>query len=326
MSGPEIPLNLHLSIIVPCLNEEKSIGPFIESMSPMLKRCAPDDNWEIIFVNDGSTDSTENLIAAANQQTPQIWGISLTRNFGHQPAIFTGLKFARGEIIAVLDADLQDPPYVLEKLIEVIKTDQADIAYGIRDKREAPPLLNFCYRAFYRVMNHIAEHDWKLDAGDFSAMNRRAIDLIVALPESDRFFRGLRSWIGLRQIGIPYERPKRMHGVTNYNFSRLARLAMKGVVGFSTAPLRIASYLSMLLAAGSALTGVFLLINRLFPSFTIFGYSIGQNPGIATVAILQMFISATVLASLGIIGEYLSVLLIEVKGRPQSLVSRKIGR
>jgi dolichol-phosphate mannosyltransferase len=326
MNESDIRPSVSLSIIVPCLNEEKSIGAFLGVITPMINRWAPGNDWEIIFVNDGSTDATESVIASANHQNPQIWGISLTRNFGHQPAIFTGLTHANGEIVAILDADLQDPPEILDKLIEAIRTDQADVAYGIRDKREASPILNLCYRGFYRLMNRIAEHEWKLDAGDFSAMNRRATALILSMPESDRFFRGLRSWIGLRQVGIPYSRPKRLHGVTKYNFSRLVRLATKGIVGFSTAPLRVASFFSLFFAAGSAAMGGLLLANRFFPAFTVFGYDIGSNPGTATVAILQMFVSAAVLASLGIIGEYLSVLLIEVKRRPQSLVSQFIGR
>jgi dolichol-phosphate mannosyltransferase len=123
------------------LNEEKSIGPFLEAITPMMERWAPCNRWEIIFVNDGSTDATESVIASANRISPQIWGVSLTRNFGHQPAIFTGLKHASGEILAILDADLEDPPEILDKLISAVVTNQADIAYGIRDKREASPLL-----------------------------------------------------------------------------------------------------------------------------------------------------------------------------------------
>jgi glycosyltransferase involved in cell wall biosynthesis len=313
-----------LSIIVPCLNEEKTITPFLNSVLPVVERLVESGRWEIIFVNDGSTDATESLISAANRLNPRVWGVSLTRNFGHQPAIFAGLGRSRGEIVAILDADLQDPPEVLEQLIVHVRSGQADIAFGIRQKRDGNPFLRLCYRAFYRLMNQISEHEWQLDAGDFCALNRRATDLILAMPETDRFFRGLRSWIGLRQSGIPYHRPKRAHGVTKYNLSRLIRLAMKGIVGFSTAPLRIASYLSLVLAAASAITGGLLILNRFFPAFTLFGYHIGANPGIATIAIIQMFVSSAVLASLGIIGEYLSVLVIEVKRRPQSLVSHEI--
>ena len=321
MNIPEIKLQIGISIIVPCLNEEKSLQDFLDVLVPIFNEAYPDTSWEIIFVNDGSTDSTEQIIKEANRKTPNIWGITLSRNFGHQPALFMGLAHAQGEIVAFLDVDLQDPPQILVQLVESVRNNHADVAYGVRANREASLLLKYCYHFFYRLMAKIAEHPWQMDAGDFCAMNRKAVDFIISFPESDRFLRGLRSWIGLRQLGISYRRPKRKHGSSNYNFARLLRLALKGIVGFSTLPLRLASLLSLFMAFCCALSGIMLLANRLYPAFTIFGYNIGANPGIATLAILMLFVSTAIMAALGIMGEYLSVILVEVKRRPQALVS-----
>jgi dolichol-phosphate mannosyltransferase len=282
--------------------------------------------WEVILVNDGSQDGTEACIEAFNQLCPNIWGVCLTRNFGHQPALYTGLTHSRGEVCAFMDADLQDPPDVLLKLVRTVLSGQYDVAYGVRATREAGPLLKACYRSFYRLMGAISEHPWQMDAGDFCAMNRRTVDMLLSLPERDKFLRGLRSWVGLRQVGISYSRPKRLLGRSKYNYSRLYRLAMKGVVGFSTVPLRVASLLSLGMGFVCTLGAAFLILNRLFPAFTLFGYSIGASQGIATLAVLILLMASAVLASLGIIGEYLAVVLVEVKQRPVSLVSRIINQ
>lgn len=321
MNKTETTLKYSISVIVPCLNEENSLPAFLEAIIPVFNEAYSNSPWEIIFVNDGSTDATEQIIRKAHREMPNIWGITLTRNFGHQPALFVGLTHARGEIVAFLDADLQDPPPTLLQLIEAVRKDHVDVAYGIRAEREAVFVLKYCYHIFYRLMAKISEHPWQIDAGDFCAMNRKAVDFILSFPESDRFLRGLRSWIGLRQMGISYMRPMRQHGTSKYNFSRLVKLALKGIVGFSTLPLRLASLMSLALAFGCALSGLLLLANRVYPAFTILGYNIGANPGIATVAILMLLISSCIMASLGIIGEYLSVVLVEVKRRPQALVS-----
>jgi polyisoprenyl-phosphate glycosyltransferase len=313
-----------LSIIVPCYNEEKSLPLLVRTLEPMLNTAFGQLGWEMILVSDGSQDGTEDCIEAFNQLCPSIWGVCLTRNFGHQPAIYTGLTHSRGDICACMDADLQDPPEVLLELVNIVRSGEYDVAYGVRATREAGPLLKGCYRSFYRLMGAISEHPWQMDAGDFCAMNRRTVDLMLSLPERDKFLRGLRSWVGLRQVGVSYTRPRRKLGRSKYNYSRLYRLAMKGVVGFSTAPLRIASFLSLGMGLICVLGAAFLILNRIFPAFTLFGYSIGASQGIATLAVLILLMASAVLASLGIIGEYLAVVLVEVKQRPVSLISRII--
>lgn len=313
-----------LSVVVPCFNEEKSLPLLVRTLEPILNSEFDQLDWEIILVNDGSHDGTEACIEAFHQLCPNIWGVSLTRNFGHQPALYTGLTHSKGEFIACMDADLQDPPEVLLDLVRTVRSGQYDVAYGVRASRDAGPLIKACYRSFYRLMGAISEHPWQMDAGDFCAMNRRALDMMLSLPERDKFLRGLRSWVGLRQIGVSYARPQRRLGRSKYNYSRLYRLAMKGVVGFSTVPLRIASFLSLGMGLVCVLGAAFLILNRLFPAFTLFGYSIGASQGVATLAVLILLMASAVLASLGIIGEYLAVVLVEVKQRPVSLISKII--
>jgi dolichol-phosphate mannosyltransferase len=311
-------------VIIPCYNEEKSLPLLVSTLTPLLNENFGMSSWEIVLINDGSTDRTESIINVINHEKPNIWGISLTRNFGHQPALHTGLSNCNGSIIAFMDADLQDPPEVLLNLIQSVMSDECDVAYGIRAKREAGALINACYRTFYRLMETISEHPWQVDAGDFCAMNRKAADFILTLGERDQFLRGLRSWIGLKQIGFRYTRPKRRLGKSKYNYPRLFRLAMKGVVGFSTAPLRLASLLSLGLGVMCVLGATLLVVNRILPGFTVFGYSIGAGQGVATIAILLLLIASAILGALGIIGEYLAVVLVEVKQRPISLISRII--
>ncbi|MCT0206231.1 glycosyltransferase family 2 protein [Synechococcus sp. CS-1332] len=315
---------LLLSVIIPCFNEEKSLPVLIDRLEPLLCSAFGSDRWEIILVNDGSHDMTESCIENINQVFPNVWGISLTRNFGHQPALYTGLQNSGGEICALMDADMQDPPEILLDLIRIVHSGEQDVAYGVRANREAGPLIKACYKGFYRLMGSISEHPWQVDAGDFCAMNRRAVNMILSFPERDKFLRGLRSWVGLRQLGVSYSRPKRLLGKSRYNYSRLYLLAMKGVVGFSTIPLRIASFLSLGSGLFCALVAGLLMINRIFPAFTLFGYNIGANQGIATLAVMLLLVSSAILAALGIIGEYLAVVLVEVKQRPVSFISRII--
>jgi len=313
-----------LSVVIPCLNEEESLPVFLEVVVPLLKGRFKDGSWELIFINDGSTDATEKIILDAGVRHPEIRGITLTRNFGHQSALFTGLADARGEIVAFVDADMQDPPDVLVQLISEVQEDRVDVAFGVRGDRDANWLMKQCYDGFYRMMNAISDHPWQIDAGDFCAMNRKAANFLLGFQESDVFLRGLRSWIGLRQAGIRYSRPKRDRGSSSYSLRRLIGLAMKGVTGFSTLPLRMASFFSMFFAFGCAASTVILVANRIFPAFTLFGYQIGASPGTTTLSILILLVSCAISFSLGIIGEYLAVLLIEVKRRPRALISHHI--
>lgn len=316
-----LPPTTKLTVLVPCLNEEDSLPHFLESVIPALERCAGAD-WSILVVDDGSTDGTYDLVAARHANDPRIGIVSLSRNFGHQAAITAGLAYVNADFIAIMDADLQDPPQVMEQLFSKVTNEGFDICLGVRGKREAPVLLNVAYKLFYRLMKSLSDHPWPVDAGDFSVFSRRVHQALLRLPENDRMLRGLRSWVGFKSASITYERPARGHGRAKYNFWRLLALAISAMVGFSTVPLRLASLIGFGMSLFTLLAGFLFLLNRLFPSFWLFGYYVGANPGTTTILLYASLVSSMLFLCLGIIGEYLAVLIRETKRRPCAIVTR----
>lgn len=314
----------NLSVVVPCFNEQDALPAFFKEIIPALD-AEMNGDWEIIAVDDGSLDNTWQIIKARSEQDKRIHGISLSRNFGHQPALDTGLIFASGNYIAVLDCDLQDPPDILIQLIRKVQHEGYDVCYGVRRKRDAPLILRFLYKAFYRLMASFAENTWPLDAGDFSVFNRRILHAILAMPESIRMLRGLRSWVGLKQAYVSYDRPVRIKGTSKYNVFGLAALAIRAFVGFSQIPLRLASLIGFCMALLSVILGLFFVLNRFMPDLTPFGYYIGKNPGTTTVVVLMLFVSSMLFLCLGIIGEYMSVVIREIKRRPTAIVRTTAG-
>jgi glycosyltransferase involved in cell wall biosynthesis len=312
------------SIIIPCHNEEEALPALLSTLVPQLEK-GVGRSWEIIFVDDGSRDQSLELIACAHASDPRIKAIALSRNFGHQPALACGLAFASGEIVGVMDCDLQDTPDVLLQLYSRVKDDGFDVCYGVRKRREASVLKNTCYRAFYRIMRVLSEHPWPEDAGDFSVFNRRVHRTILSLPETIRVLRGLRSWVGFRQAEIAVDRPERKHGATKYNIFQLWSLALSSLTGFSYVPLRMASMLGIAMGFFSLLLGALFLLNRWLPKFNLFGYNIGANPGTTTIILFLAIVSSMLFFCLGIMGEYLVVLVKEVKGRPTAITDRLIG-
>jgi glycosyltransferase involved in cell wall biosynthesis len=317
--------DLEFSLVVPLLNEEPVLRQLLRELAAQLDAWVR-GRWEVILVDDGSSDGSRDLIVERNKQDGRFKGLLLSRNFGHQAALSIGLACAGGRFVGVIDADLQDPPEVLRKLYETCVTEKANVAFGVRTTRDAPFVLQLCYRIFYRFMNRFSDHPWPMDAGDFCVLDRKAVAMLRSLPESNRVLRGLRSWIGLRQVAIPYERPRRRAGSSKYNFAKLANLASDSVVGFSAVPLQIAVWSGLTMSALCLLLMLLFLLNRLFPRFTLLGYYLGANPGIATIAILLTLVSAINFLCLGIIGQYLAVVLKEVKRRPQAIVERVVGQ
>ena len=312
------------SVIIPCHNEEESLPALLSALVPQLEE-GVGSSWEILFVDDGSRDRSLEMIACAHAADSRIKAISLSRNFGHQPAVASGLAFASGEIIGVMDCDLQDTPDVLMQLYARVKHDGFDICYGVRKRREASFVKNACYRTFYRVMRGLSEHPWPEDAGDFSVFNRRVLRTILSLPETVRVLRGLRSWIGFRQTEVAVDRPDRKHGSTKYNVFKLWSLALSSLTGFSYVPLRMASMIGIGMGFFSLLLGALFLLNRWLPTFTPFGYNIGANPGATTIILFLAIVSSMLFFCLGIMGEYLVLLVKEVKGRPTAIADRLIG-
>ena len=307
----EIP---EVGLIVPCFNEEAVVPLLLERIEVLIRE------WNVplyvLFVDDGSRDRTPELLAAACERNPRLACLRLSRNFGHQTAVTAGLAHARGDVVAIIDADLQDPPeFILEMLAKW--REGYDVVYGVRENRKESAVLRGAYALFYRILKRIANVDIPLDAGDFSLMDRRVVDHLNAMPEHNRFIRGLRGWVGFRQLGLPYSRDARQAGAPKYNFGRLLNLAMNGLISFSSVPLQVASWMGAL----SSLLGFILMLWAIF-SGLIHGKT---PPGWASLAVIILLFGGMQLIVLGIIGEYISRIFDEVKRRPHFVVADWTG-
>ena len=304
-----------LSVVIPVYDEEENLPALYARLSMVLNQIGP--NYEIIFVNDGSRDASAGILNSLAAQDQRVLVIELARNFGHQIAISAGLDFARGNAVIVMDADLQDPPEVLPSFIAKWR-EGYDVVYAIRERRKEGWFKRAAYAIFYRLLQRVATIRIPLDSGDFCVMDRRVVDLLVRMPERNRFVRGIRSWVGLNQIGLAYERHARYAGKSQYTLSRLVYLALDGLVSFSFVPLRMitlggfgVSALSILLAIG----------------YSIQKLTIGLSPpGFATTVVAIFFLAGIQLITIGVIGEYVGRIFEEVKQRPLYVVRRVTGR
>ena len=303
-----------LSIVVPIFNEAALVDLLFDRLESVLQELAV--SYEVIAVDDGSTDGTFERLVRAHRRNPSVKLLRLSRNFGHQTAITAGLARASGNMVAIMDADLQDRPESLPLLLEKLG-EGYDVAYGIRVQRPEGWLKRLAYRAFYRVLRLSARIDIPIDAGDFCVMRRQVVDAINSLPERNRFLRGLRSWFGFRQAGVPCIRGARAEGQPKYGFGKLLRLSLDGLISFSDAPLRLASYLGFLVSLGSFLGILVVLYIRLFTSRSL--------PGFASVAILILFTAGIQLLTVGVLGEYLGRIFDEVKQRPLYVTRETMG-
>ncbi len=310
------------SLVVPCYREELSLPLLLKEALPALE-LATNGNFEIILVDDGSPDATYAVITAHHRLDPRVKGLQLSRNFGHQPAVACGLAFAQGDVIGIIDADLQDPINVLLLLYEAVRNGTCDVCYGVRRKRDAPRILRFFYWLFYLLINRFASHPWPRNAGDFSAFNRDVLESLLALPETSRMNRGLRAWVGFRQTAIPYDRPKRSAGVSTYNLISLTRLALSAFIGFSHLPLQLANYLGLSMA-GLTMGGGLLFLGKLFMPKEWTGI-MNLDPSLTILFLYLSFVASMLFLCLGILGEYISVLILEVKKRPTAIVRRSVG-
>jgi dolichol-phosphate mannosyltransferase len=274
------------------------------------------DAWELLFVDDGSDDGSADILDELHRRDPRIKVIHFSRNFGHQAALQAGLDAATGSCVALMDADLQDPPEVLCRLIERWRSGY-QVVYAVRKGRKEGLFKRTAYALFYRSMRAIAEVDVPVDAGDFCLLDRSVVDVLTALPERGRFLRGLRSWIGFRQIGVEYERDVRHAGEPKYTLGKLVRLALSGYIGFSTLPLRLASLVGVFSAAVGFLLALWAVVVRVRGIPAPWGWA-------STVAII-LFMGGVQLLVLGIIGEYLGRMYDEVRRRPTYIVSSRVG-
>jgi len=301
-----------ISIVIPCYNEKEVLEQLYHRLTSAAEKWK--ESFEIILVDDGSDNETWQIIKKIHIQDSRWKIIRFARNFGHQIAISAGIYHAQGDCVIVIDADLQDPPEELHRFI--IKWREGyDVVYAIRSKRKEGFVKKLCYKTFYRVLGALADIDIPYDSGDFCLMDRKIVDLLNALPERNRFVRGLRAWAGFRQIGLEYERSARAEGEVKFTFQKLIKLAFDGIFSFSKVPLRIATYFGLSVSLIALLGVIFTLFQRVF-SDSFFQIGLGPVPGFATTVIAILFLGGVQLVCLGIIGEYIGRIYDEVKGRP----------
>ena len=300
-----------LSVVAPCFNEA---GNLLEFHRRVAAVCEGLGAWELILVNDGSTDTTLDLIQDLVRRDTHVTGINLARNYGHQIALTAGLHYCTGEYILILDADLQDPPELLDEMLRLMDQQSADVVYGQRRARAGETWFKTRTAAlFYRLMRRLVDIDLPVDAGDFRLMNQRTVAVLNNMPEQHRFIRGMVAWIGLRQVPLLYDRDPRRAGETHYPLHRMIRLAFDAITGFSVMPLRLAS----LAGAGVGVIGLLLL------SYTLLGWITGRvTQGWTSMMSLMLILGGAQLLLLGIFGEYLGRLYIEAKRRPLFVVDR----
>jgi dolichol-phosphate mannosyltransferase len=277
---------------------------------------------ELIFVDDGSQDGTRATLEQWARHDPHLTIVALTRNFGHQPAVSAGLRQASGDAVIVCDADLQDAPEVMLSMIERWQQG-ADVVYGVRSRRSAPAMLRAAYFVFYRLLQSLSDIRIPIDSGDFGLMDRRVVDAINALPERNRFVRGLRAWVGYEQVALPYCRAARSTGKSSYSLSRLVRLALDGICDFSTKPLTAIFLMGMTTSLLSLAGMIFFLLHRIL-DFKLFGYSPADVPGFTSLVLAILFLGGVQLLAIGVIGEYVGRIYEEVKHRPNFLVKSVI--
>jgi len=303
-----------LGIIIPCYDEEDVLPLLFDKLDALAK--SVDYKVKFLLIDDGSLDQSFSLIHQKCAVDSRYACIKFSRNFGHQTAVSAGLKNIVGDVVGIIDADLQDPPYVIDEMVQ--KWLQGyDVVYGIRKNRKESFFLRCAYSIFYRLLKRIANIEVPLDAGDFSVMDRSVVQKINAMPEHNRFIRGLRGWVGFKQIGHKYERMPRAAGKPKYNLRKLFRLAFDGIVTLSSFPLKIASWLGGFSALLGLLFGLYALIDALF---------FDKPPsGWPSLAMLIIFFGGIQLMVLGIIGEYIGRIFDETKRRPLYITESKKG-
>ncbi len=301
---------LKISAIIACYRDAQAVPYMYQRLKAVFAQLGV--QGEIIFVNDASPDNAREVLAELAARDPDVVVINHSRNFGSQSAFTRGMQIATGDAVVLLDGDLQDPPELIAEFFPKWR-EGYQVVYGERVGRAAPLLMRAAYKAFYRVFKAASYVRIPLDAGDFSLMDRQVVDALNSMPESNRFMRGMRAWVGFRQIGVPYVRPERMFGVTTNNFLRNLGWARKAIFSFSYAPLDAIGVLAFGCVVLSALAIVYQILLRIFQPDLV-------PTGFATLIVLILFMGGIQLLCLGIIGSYLAHIYDEVKRRPTHVV------
>jgi len=305
-----------LSIVVPLYNEEGNVAPLVERIVAIAGHLEGAPSYEIVLVNDGSTDRTLERIREEVARREHIVLVNLSRNFGHQLAASAGMDIAAGDAVILMDGDLQDPPELIAEFVTKWR-EGYDVVYAVRRTRKGEsPFKLFTARLFYRIIKRLTKVSIPVDTGDFRLMSRRVVEALNRSPERHRFLRGMVSWVGYNQIGIEYDRDERHSGITKYPLPKMLRFAIDGITSFSDVPLRFASYLGFISSAVAFLYALIVIGYKLF-SLNPPGYT----PGWASTIVAVLFLGGVQLISLGILGEYIGRIYDEVKGRPLYLIS-----
>jgi polyisoprenyl-phosphate glycosyltransferase len=310
---------MRLSVVIPCFNEAQVLPKTYERLAAVLDEAGETDR-EVIFVDDGSSDETFRLLCDLQKKHDDVRVLGLSRNFGHQMAVTAGLEEASGDATVIIDADLQDPPEVIGEMLA--KWGEGfQVVYGVRDSRAGETRFKLLTaKLFYRLINRLSDTPIPSDTGDFRLLDRSVVDALMEMPERDRFLRGMVSWIGFRQCGVHYRREPRAAGRSKYPFAKMLRFAADGILSFSIVPLKLAIWVGFA-AIGIAFAGIILAV--LERVYNLYDINIGR--GWASLFIAVLFMGGVQLLTLGIIGEYLGRIYIEVKRRPLYVVRDRLG-
>jgi dolichol-phosphate mannosyltransferase len=300
-----------ISVVVPLYNEEENARQLYQRLVAALD--AIGKPFELVLVNDGSKDATRTILTKLQENDPRLVVLHLSRNFGHQAAVTAGIDHACGRAVIVMDGDLQDPPEVLHQFVALWERGN-DVVYAVRRRRKEGLFKRCAYFLFYRLLRAISDLDIPLDSGDFCLMDRRVVDALKGLPERVRFVRGLRTFVGFRQVGLEYERAMREAGTPKYSFRALLGLAVDGLVSFSSHPLHLVTYLGLASVGLAVLLAIWVVADAMYNQATPRGW--------ASMLVVVLFMSAIQLISLGIMGEYVRRIFLEAKGRPTYIVGQ----
>ena len=301
-----------LSVVTPMHDERDNARALYERVAAALT----DLEWELVVVDDGSRDGTAQVLAELAAEDPRVKVLGLSRNFGHQPALTAGLDHARGDAVVMIDADLQDPPEVIPEMVERWRNG-ADVVYAVRESREGETRMKlWTAHLFYRLMARMSQIELPVDAGDFRLMDRRALDVLLAMPERNRFLRGMTVWIGFTQTAVSYRRDPRTAGATKFDLRRMVRFSFDAMSSFSYFPLQLATFLGFMISALAFLVIPVIIYARITGAFV---------PGISSTLVALLLLGGIQLITLGVVGEYVGRIYDEVKRRPLYVVDRRIN-
>lgn len=305
-----------LSIVVPCFNEAECL-PVLHQRLTAAARASFGEDYELVLVNDGSRDASWTLMEQLAAEDPHLVAVNLSRNHGHQLALTAGLDLCRGEHIMIVDADLQDPPELLGPMLETMRREGADVVYGVRRSRAGESAFKKATaHGFYRLLASATDVEIPVDTGDFRLMTRRALNVLLAMPEQARFIRGMVAWIGFRQVPLAYDRDERLAGTSKYPLGKMVRFALDALTSFSSAPLKLASHAGLALSIGSLL----------IVAYIFYGWVTGRSaPGWTSVMLVVVVLGAVQMFVLGLMGEYIGRLYSQSKQRPLYIVQAVTG-